>query len=365
MQHIIISQSVHSLVSTETSMQATLQPWKADTRCSFCCSSCLGAIAPVGKGCLMTKESYREVRTRSRTVAASTAQHAQSKSAASTEALREQDMPQIGSRPLRSQKSDQGQPQARPQQSSSAKPEPEAHAPSDLWHQPAPSRHSMADARWRPPAQGRGVIAGTRSLSKASVSHSSGDISRHRGLGHARLQRYWSALEEGMLQGENHVITCCHVKSQSHRSCLLACTAPTSTSLCCCKRGAQQQSSQGVDGAGGAADGRMGQEWARQEQRALCRACQEAVADGQLAEVLRLLQRPQLGQQIADKGLAWHLVEVQCLALHLSDFADVLLMPVFMLYIHPGDLLHSWACPSWYEAAHANADAVHHQPCGA
>ena len=81
----------------------------------------------------------------------------------------------------------------------------------------------------------------------------------------------------------------------------------------------------------------MEQEWPRQEQRALCRACQEAVADGQLAEVVRLLQRPQLGQQIVDKDLAWHLLEVQCLTLHFCDFTDT-----FMLYTHPL-LPHSWA----------------------
>ena len=217
-------------------MQAILQPWKANTRCSICCSSSLRAIAPVSRGCLMTKQFYRGVRARSRPVAVSTAQHAQSKSAGSFEALKEQDMPQIGSRHLRSRRSDQGQPQAQPRQSSSAKPEPEAHASSNLWRQPAPSRHSMADARWRPLTQERSVIAGTRPAHKAPEPHSSVDINTHRGLGHARLQHYWSALEEGMLQGESHVITCCHVKSQSHRSCLLACTAPSSTSLCCCKR---------------------------------------------------------------------------------------------------------------------------------
>ena len=155
----------------------------------------------------MTKQFYREVRARSRPVAVSTAQYAQSKSAASIEALKEQDMPQIGSRPLRSRGSDQGQPQAQPQQSSSPKPEPDEHASSDLWRQPVPSRHSMADARRRQLTQERGVVAGTRPSSKAFVSHSSRDISRHRGLGHARLQHYWSALEEGMLQGERHVTT--------------------------------------------------------------------------------------------------------------------------------------------------------------
>ena len=100
----------------------------------------------------------------------------------------------------------------------------------------------------------------------------------------------------------------------------------------------------------------MEQEWPRQEQRALCRACQEAVANGRLAEVVRLLQRLQLGRQVVDKVLLWHLVEVQCLTLHLFDFTNTLLMPAFMLYTHPGNSPHSWACMSWFEAAHANPD---------
>ena len=49
------------------------------------------------------KDPQREARACSRAVAA--AQHAQSKSAASRKSLKEQDMPQIGSRPRRSQKS--------------------------------------------------------------------------------------------------------------------------------------------------------------------------------------------------------------------------------------------------------------------
>ena len=109
----------------------------------------------------------------------------------------------------------------------------------------------------------------------------------------------------------------------------------------------------------------MEQGWPRQEQRALCQACQEAVADGQLAEVVRLLQRPQLGQQVVDRDLAWHLVEVLCLTLHPFGFTDTMLMPALMLYTHPGDLPHNRACTSWCEAAHVNADVIHHQSCGA
>ena len=82
-------------------------------------------------------------------------------------------------------------------------------------------------------------------------------------------------------------------------------------SASCVVRGkAPQQLSQDVDPAGGAADGETEQEWPKTEQRALCRACQEALADGQLAEVVRLLQRLHLGQLVVDKDLAWHLLEV-------------------------------------------------------
>ena len=113
-------------------------------------------------------------------------------------------MPLIGSRPLRSRKSvEQGQPQAQPQQRSSPQLEPEAHPAFKSWHQPASSSHSMADARWRPPTQRRGVIAGTRPAHKAPVPHSSGDSSTYRSVGHARLQRYWSALQKGTLHGES------------------------------------------------------------------------------------------------------------------------------------------------------------------
>ena len=286
----------------------------------------------------MTKEFYREVRAHSRTVAVSTAQHAQSKSAGSIEALKEQDMAQISSRPLRSQKSDQGQHQAQLQQSSSPRPAPEAHALSEHWHEPAPSRHSMADARWRPPTQKTGVIAGIRPSRKASVSHSRKDISGHRGpgQGHARLQHYWSALEEeGMLQGESQVMTWCHVRvSRTDPACMHALLQLLQA--CIVAKQAQQQRCQEVAHAGGAADGEVEQEWPRQEQRALCRACQEAAADGQLAEVVRLLQRPQLGQQVVDRDLAWHLVEVLCQILHLFDFTNTLLKPALMLKIRPG-----------------------------
>ena len=242
-------------------------------------------------------------------------------------------MLQIGSRPLRSRRSDPGQPQAQPQQSSSAKPELEAHASSNLWRQPALSRHSMADGRWRQLTQERGVVAGTRPSSKAFVSHSSRDISRHSDLGHARLQHYWSALEEGMLQGERHITT---IKAVG--AVRVSCTDPACLhallqllQACVVAKEAQQQSLQEEDHAGGAADGELEQEWPRQEQRALCRACQEAAADGQLAEVVRLLQRPQLGQQVVDRDLAWHLVEVLCLMLHLLNVTDTLLKPALML----------------------------------
>ena len=73
---------------------------------------------------------------------------------------------------------------------------------------------------------------------------------------------------------------------------------------------APQQLTEDVDPTGRAADGETEQEWPRTEQRALCRACQEAVADGQLAEVVRLLQRLQSGQLVVDKIFAWHLLEV-------------------------------------------------------
>ena len=188
-------------------MQAIWQPWTVNTRCSFCCSTCLRAIAPFSRESLMIKESYRKVRARSRAEAVSAYQHARSKSAGSPEAMQEQDMPQTGSRPLRIWKPvDQGQaPHAQPQQRRSPQSESEAHTSSG--HQPASSRHAMAGARWRPPTQKRGVIAGTRPARKASVPHSTRDISRRRGPGHAKLQHYWSALEEGMLQGESHVTT--------------------------------------------------------------------------------------------------------------------------------------------------------------
>ena len=165
----------------------------------------------------------------------------------------------------------------------------------------------MADAGWRLPTEKMGVVAGTRPVRKAPVPHSNVDISRHSDLGHARLQRYWSALQESMLQGESHVTAfkalgavrvtytapaCLHTLLQASTSCVVA-------------KEAQQQSSQEAEHAGRAADGKMEQAWPRQEQRALCQACQEAMADGRLAEVVRLLQRLQLGQQIVERDLAW------------------------------------------------------------
>ena len=217
-------------------MQAIWQPWTANTRCSFCCSTCLRAIAPLSRGFLIMKDRQREVRARSRAVAA--AQHARSKSAGSPESLKEEDTPQIGSRPLRSQKSaDQGQSHAQRQQRSSPQREPEAHASTESWHQPASSSHSMADTRWQLPTDKIGVVAGTRPARKAPVSHSNVDISRHSDLGHARLQRYWSALQKEKLHGEMHVtrfkaisaarvtrtdLACLHTLLQASTSCTIA-----------------------------------------------------------------------------------------------------------------------------------------------
>ena len=53
------------------------------------------------------------------------------------------------------------------------------------------------------------VNAGTRPARKSSVPYS-----KHRGLGHARLQSFWSALQEGMLHGES--------KSAHERNLLLS-----------------------------------------------------------------------------------------------------------------------------------------------
>lgn len=47
-----------------------------------------------------------------------------------------------------------------------------------------------------------------------------------------------------------------------------------------------------------------------QEQRNLCRACEDAVADQHLSQVLRLLRSEQLGMQIRDQGLARQLLKV-------------------------------------------------------
>ena len=121
-----------------------------------------------------------------------------------------------------------------------------------------------------------------------------------------------------------------------------------------------------MDHAGGAADGETGHVWPKQEQRTLCRACQEAVAAGHLAEVVRLLQRLQLGQQIVGKDVAWRLVEVQCLNLLTS------LTPsnatVHAVHPHRGLAAtmkqHSWACMSWYEAAHAKVPtSIYYKHC--
>ena len=211
-------------------MQAVWQPCMANTRHSSCCGICLRAGAPFSR--VTSKGSLRGVTARSRPVAVSADGQAQSRSPGSPKALKEQDMPQIRRRSLRSQKSvDQGQSEAQPQQRSSPQLQPEAHAFSKSCHRPASSSHSMPDGRRQPPRSKRPVAAGTILACKAAMSHSSGGSSRDRLLGHAGLQRYWSALQKGVLQGETHLAPCMAVSpfskplatSQPHARALHAC----------------------------------------------------------------------------------------------------------------------------------------------